>query len=221
MINSPIKIVYSKRKTVSFRLTEEGTIKVQAPSYLTEEQVLKVVEKNAAKINRWLEERRQFRSIFYGGDTAYYWGSVYRVCEGTLRSVPEVTVDEEKHLLWVHSDGQLSLTTVLLNFYKEETEAFLKADLLRYAAAVGVEPKRIRVKNQKTRWGSCSSKQNLNFNLRLAMVPREVATYIVVHELCHLVHMNHSAEFWSLVEHHVPNWKSHRHWLKKHAGVLI
>ena len=89
----------------------------------------------------------------------------------------------------------------------------------RYAgnAAVG----RITVRNQKARWGSCSSKRNLNFNCLLMLCPPEVRDYVVVHELCHLTEMNHSPRFWARVESILPDYKARREWLKKDGSAII
>jgi predicted metal-dependent hydrolase len=74
----------------------------------------------------------------------------------------------------------------------------------------------IRIGNQKSRWGSCSKKGNLNFNYKLIYLPKEVLDYVIVHELCHLVHLNHSGAFWSLVEEQIPDWKKVRNDLKRY-----
>ncbi|MBP6884352.1 MAG: M48 family metallopeptidase [Candidatus Pacebacteria bacterium] len=74
----------------------------------------------------------------------------------------------------------------------------------------------IRIGNQKSRWGSCSKKGNLNFNYKVIYLPKEVLDYVIVHELCHLVHLNHSRAFWSLVESQIPNWSALRKELKKY-----
>lgn len=86
-----------------------------------------------------------------------------------------------------------------------------------YEKIMGLYSRRITVKNQKTRWGSCSSKKNLNFNYKLAYMPQEIMDYVVVHELAHLRHMNHSREFWELVEQYIPDYRERRKWLKQHG----
>lgn len=90
-----------------------------------------------------------------------------------------------------------------------------------YARMMGVTYGRIAIRRQRTRWGSCSSKGNLNFNCLLILTPPEVMDYVIVHELCHLIEMNHSKEFWKGVEEIIPNYKEYRKWLKENGGELI
>ena len=90
-----------------------------------------------------------------------------------------------------------------------------------YAPIVGVKYGRITIRNQKTRWGSCSSKGNLNFNCLLMLAPKEVLDYVVVHELCHRKEMNHSAAFWNEVAKVIPNYKQSVKWLKTEGRMLI
>jgi len=91
----------------------------------------------------------------------------------------------------------------------------------QYAGTVGVNFGRITVRNQKTRWGSCSTKGNLNFNVLLMLCPREILEYVIVHELCHRKEMNHSPRFWGEVERVLPDYKARRKWLKTNGPVLM
>lgn len=90
-----------------------------------------------------------------------------------------------------------------------------------FAARMGVSYSRIAIRNQKTKWGSCSSKGNLNFNCLLMLTPEEVRNYVVVHELCHLRHMNHSAEFWAAVEKLQPDYRNAKKWLKQNGAAVM
>jgi len=89
------------------------------------------------------------------------------------------------------------------------------------AAALGVRYRRIAVRDQRTRWGSCSPSGTLSFNWRLALAPLEVLDYVVVHELCHLREPSHSRRFWRLVESRRPDWRERRAWLREHGPELL
>lgn len=90
-----------------------------------------------------------------------------------------------------------------------------------FAPLVGVTYGGITIRNQHTRWGSCSSKGNLNFNCLLMLTPDHVIDYVVVHELCHRLEMNHSARFWAQVERVLPDYRKSLQWLKAHERELI
>ena len=91
----------------------------------------------------------------------------------------------------------------------------------KYAAIIGVTVGRITIHNQKTRWGSCSSKGNLNFNCLLMLCPEDVRDYVVVHELCHRKELNHSPRFWNEVARVMPDYAVRRKWLKDNGSALI
>ena len=90
-----------------------------------------------------------------------------------------------------------------------------------FAAVMGVSFGKITVRSQKTRWGSCSSAGNLNFNCLLALCPSEVIDYVVVHELCHLRHMNHSRAFWNEEANYFPGYAEQKDWLKRHQSEIM
>ena len=91
----------------------------------------------------------------------------------------------------------------------------------KYAEDVGVTYGRITIRNQRSCWGSCSSKGNLNFNCLLMLFPEDVIDYVVVHELCHRKHMNHSAEFYAEVERVFPEYRRCQRWLKENGGLYL
>ena len=105
--------------------------------------------------------------------------------------------------------------------FARETANLLPEKVSHYAAALGVSYGRITVRCQKTRWGTCSSRGNLSFHCLLSRMPEDVLDYVVVHELCHRKHMNHSAAFWGEVAAVLPDYKASRDWLKTQGTALL
>lgn len=103
---------------------------------------------------------------------------------------------------------------------KQKTHIFVQEKLLFFNTHYNFLWKTVSVRDQKTRWGSCSRKKNLNFNYRIALLPVRLAEYIVVHELCHLGEFNHSKKFWSLVKETIPDHKQRRNDLKT-SGIIF
>ena len=127
----------------------------------------------------------------------------------------------EKHLEKCSSELQEKFTEQELKALREQARVLVTQRVQHYAPLVGVSYNQITIRTQHTRWGSCSSKGNLNFNCLLALVPREVLDYVVVHELCHRKEMNHSDRFWNEVARTIPDYKSRKQWLKDHGASLI
>ena len=103
----------------------------------------------------------------------------------------------------------------------KQAAQILPSKVQHFAAEIGVSYGRITIRSQRTRWGSCSAKGNLNFNCLLMLCPEEVMDYVVVHELCHRKELNHSAAFWAAVEKVCPDYRVHRKWLKDNGTALI
>lgn len=99
--------------------------------------------------------------------------------------------------------------------HKEQARVAVHARLAHFNGHYGHTYKRVFIKNSKSRWGSCSSAGNLNFNYKLIFLPQEVMDYVVVHELCHLRHFNHGNEFWALVAEALPNHQELRSALRR------
>lgn len=108
-----------------------------------------------------------------------------------------------------------------IKILRDQTQKLVSEKVAYYSSMMGVTYQRITIRVQKTRWGSCSSRGNLSFNCLLALVPEDVLEYVVVHELCHLIVMNHSERFWEEVHKILPNYAQSRCWLRENGSSLI
>jgi len=170
---------------------------------------------------------RQFRRQYVQGAVFQYLGE-----DITLNLLPS---SSEKHCQVERVDDRLDVSlprhidrsdtaaiqAAIEHFYRQQAKLYLPQRTREIAAALGFEYERVRIKNQRTRWGSCSSKRNLNFNLRLMMTLPDAIDYIIIHELCHLVHMNHSPAFWALVAKHCPSYKIWHQWFKQNSRYIV
>ncbi len=128
----------------------------------------------------------------------------------------------EKHLEKQRNAARLpGLTMDELRQLADRAMQIIPQRVTFFAPLIGVGYGRITIRNQRTRWGSCSSQGNLNFNCLLMLAPPEVADYVIVHELCHRKEMNHSARFWAEVERILPDYKECRKWLKENGTALM
>ncbi len=119
------------------------------------------------------------------------------------------------------AEDQKRFTAEEINELADRALSYFPGRVEHFAKILGVSYGRITIRNQKTRWGSCSSKGNLNFNCLLMLAPPEVIDYIIVHELCHRKEMNHSRTFWNEVEKVIPDYRDSIRWLKNEGSVLM
>lgn len=109
---------------------------------------------------------------------------------------------------------------ILEKRYRNSARTTFEKRVAYYHQFTGGEYHTITIRDQKSRWGSCSSRGTLSFNYRLIFAPPKVLDYVVVHELCHLTHMDHSKNFWNMVEQIMPEYKTYKTWLKEHGQEL-
>lgn len=128
--------------------------------------------------------------------------------------------EREDGLLLVRGADGAKPREALRAWYRMKASALFSERAAHFAAAMGVAYKRIFIKDQRTLWGSCSQAGNLNFNWRVVLAPAAVLDYLVVHELAHLLEMNHSRRFWAHVERQCPDYRVHRRWLRDNARDL-
>lgn len=134
-----------------------------------------------------------------------------------IKHIEQIKENESKH----ESLNASKLTSKELKNLAEQARVMIPERVKYFANIMGITYGRITIRNQKTRWGSCSSKGNLNFNCLLMLAPPEVVDYVVVHELCHRKEMNHSKAFWQEVEKVLPNYRDAYRWLKEEGSQIM
>lgn len=112
------------------------------------------------------------------------------------------------------------IKTLVWQWLKNSAKQRIEQIIARHAPRRQLFPGKLALKTQKSRWGSCSTQNNININWLLILAPPEILEYVVVHELCHIREKNHSAQFWALVAEHLPHYQQQRDWLKRHGTTL-
>jgi len=219
----------SSRKTVGIAIERNGLVKVTSPLRVSESYINDLLQKKANWIIKKLEniETRVSKANkargFEEGEFFSYLGKEYKlilVRSSDLKK-PTVSLEDEELIITIPNDFQAQrLKEVLKIWYIKRFKLVIEDRIKYYSSIIGVFPQKITIKEQKTRWGSCSAKGNINLNWKLIMAPLEVLDYVVIHELCHMKQMNHSKEFWKLVELVFPMYKRCRVWLKENGDLL-
>ncbi|MGY6275846.1 M48 family metallopeptidase [Methylomonas sp. MgM2] len=118
-------------------------------------------------------------------------------------------------------DSSKLIRRVLENWMRQQIRQQATQLIAQHSVKYQLVPRQLRIKTQKTRWGSCGPKNDINLNWLLMLAPPDILEYVVVHELCHIKHKNHSKHFWQLVAEHIPDYLQHRQWLKQHGSSLM
>ncbi len=234
------QLTRSGRKSLSISVGKDGSIQVKAPNWLPRSQIEEFLQKKEGWIRerqreaRALEKKRA-RHTFQDGDVFYFRGEPYCLktgqADGTGPGEGAVSLLDREKVLAVAAKEAEDVKASLEQWYVGQARRIFSERCRHYyplAAQAAWDlgrkearaPGRIAVRSQKTRWGSCSAKGNLNFNWRLLFAPAGALDYVVAHELCHLVYLDHSREFWQLVERVCPESGAWREWLKENGPLL-
>lgn len=219
-----LTIKKSKRKSISLQCLPNGKLLVCAPAQMSKREILDFVENKRAWIERsrkiLIEQRRQKDELtLMDGSRFPFLGRAFRVTRVGEGEAP-VFVDYEEERILIYDDDDYGAKIALLAFIRKAAENYLPVRVGELAGHMGLDYKVIRIKDQKTRWGSCSNRGNLNLNARIMLAPPEVIDYLIIHELSHLVQMNHSEAFYQIVERFCPEYQRQQAWLKEHGYLL-
>lgn len=138
----------------------------------------------------------------------------------SIRNFAHISHDQENPVLMVEHTSKDKITKTIEQFIRRELKEYIIIKAKEYSGIINESFNDIKIKNMNSRWGSCSSKRNLNFSIYLIFNSIESIDYVIAHEVCHLSHMNHSQEFWNLVKSLRPNYKQERKNLKMPSKLI-
>lgn len=219
-----IQVEYRRRKSFELKWINPHELRVRVPIGTTRKRIDELIEDKSDWISR---SRQQMLKRVSQLEKNYL---KIRLIQYTGQAIP-FRWEKAAHSFQLHMGPEAFVLVgmgtpqeaqaLVEARYRDRAREIFEARTAYFAKRLGVQVNQIRIKSQKTRWGSCSSKGNLNFNWHAVIAPPEVIDYLVVHECCHLVHMNHSKEFWVLVESLCPNYRTYREWLKSHDTQIL
>ncbi|MBI15997.1 MAG: hypothetical protein CL782_07160 [Chloroflexi bacterium] len=216
----PIEVIRTNRKkTVSIHIHGEK-VKVRAPKFTSDEFIEKFVTARTNWIIKKLEEislRTEIKSRKYiNGENFPYLGRDYslNIVVGCNPSLKLKNGLFEANVLDSDETPQVTVKDMLISWYKEHSEKLLPERTKKMSKIVGVSPVSIKIKDYKSRWGSCSVKGEISYNWRIVLAPYKVIDYVIFHELCHMLEHNHSYKYWDKVSQFVPDWRDCRDWLR-------
>lgn len=217
---------HKRAKRISIKISSAGEVSVTIPYYASKKEAERFIFQKKDWITSTLAriESKKPKYTFSKGEKIPFLGGELdlNIIEKDI-SYPKGIINSELLVIFVpHNQNtkkvirETIIKTLKKNFRDIVTEA-----VEEYIQEYGYEYNRIAIKDNKSNWGSCSSKKNLNFNWKLIFAPLDIIDYVVVHEICHLKEQNHSKDFWDLVAKEFPDYKEKEKWLKENASKLI
>lgn len=235
MINYQL-IRSERRKTLGLQV-KAGKVYVRAPSYVSKEFIHDFV----AKKSSWLKAKVNEQVNVDDGCLSFEQGSKV-LFQGELLTLVIDFAPKRKTFIKSNKLGSKYLVVILANrqkekaqnvkvqallvkkqleeFYKEQALSIIPLRLAQLSELTSLKPVSFKIRQYKSRWGSCNSRGELSFNYLLMMVPNDILDYVIIHELCHLKYLNHSTRFWQLVSCYFPEYVEAKRWFKEHQAQL-
>ena len=217
-----INIKRSARKTLSIYVERDGSISVLAPKGLRQKKIDEVLKQKEYLIYKyraeWQELNRSKKNREYiSGQSFMYLGRSYSL--KLIDKLDKPLILKEGRFYLLKSEKEKAKEH-FIKFYKENGKAKIQNRIEEFKKKIDVNPQRVRIIELQNRWASCTSDGNLNFHWKCIMAPYAVLDYIVVHELIHLIHKNHTQEFWNEVDKIIPKFTDQIEWLKKYGAGM-
>lgn len=221
-----VRIIRSRRTTLSIEIQPGGEIWVRAPQRLSTAAIQDALNEKADWIRRMqarVPPAAPPPRVFAPGERLPYRGRDYPLVVSPSGRIPLVFQDG---VFGLAQSALPKARAVFEAWYRAEARCLFETRLTELSALTGLRPAgsrplRLRLSSARTRWGSYSTSGTLSLNWRLVLAPPEILDYVILHELAHTRFNNHSAAFWSLVESLLPDYKPRRKWLKDHGARLF
>lgn len=223
-----VEVVRSIRRTAALHIVGSD-LQVRVPEHLGDERVAAILQQKRPWIRSKVAQLQQVSpprpKELVSGESFPYLGRHYRLkvqegrsvglclSGGTIRATVRPTEQGQQR--------EARIRQFLEQWYRSRALERLQDKANRYAALIGVSPAGVSIRGFRSRWGSCDKRGRVVFNWQIIKAPHRIVDYVVIHELCHLIHPNHSKDFWQLVERHCPDFALSRSWLKDKAQVLL
>jgi predicted metal-dependent hydrolase len=212
-------LVLSKRKTITLVVEADGSLTVRAPKGLSRKRIQAVVDEKAG----WIAEKQAVAQRlkpplrrYEAGEMLLFLGQEYPLLRPEGESC-RVTFDGKRFLM---PAGCADPVGACEAWYRAAARRVLQERVAKLASQHGFTYKKLRISGARTRWGSCSTSGTLSFTWRLVMAPPAAVDYVVLHELAHIDHPNHSPAFWQRVGELVPDYKDQLKWFHQHGAAL-
>lgn len=213
-------ILYKNRKSIGIFIDFYGQIEVQAPKDTQMHTITSLLENRWELIQQKTKEMKarvsgNLEKVYDHGEVFLYLGKSYPIMISLNMDQPQdyVVFEENQLLIYVKEHKDDSIKKALKRFYYQQCKALVEGRIRIYQPEFKMKPRSLRITDDNSNWGSCNSKLELTFNWKLAMAPIEVIDYVVVHEMCHMVHLNHERSFWRLVGKILPDYEERKNWL--------
>jgi len=215
------EIVFRKRKSLSVEIEPPNKITVISPEGKTEQEILEVVKLKSKWIVQKLFEIREIEyrkriKQYVNGESFIYLGRNYslQIILDDECTLPKAKLYRSRFYVTTNTKDEVVIKKSLEDWYRDKARLKIQERIDYYQGYFDIEPRKVQIKNQQKRWGSCTKNNDLLFNWKCVMSPSPVLDYIVVHEMCHMIYKNHSNEFWQLVRRVLPDYEQRKNWLR-------
>lgn len=219
------EVTRSKRKTVSIIIEPSGLVRVLAPNRYADKQIRHLLQEKHNWIMdklKYFEDNQIKPPDFSEGTKLDFLGFEYDIHHSQVfkKNEERIKIENSKCIIFARTFETENLKEMIETWYRKEANVIIQNRLFQLQNIVGKVPSKVSVKTQKKRWGSCTSKGHILLNWRLILAPVEVIDYVILHELCHLYHMDHSQKFWGKVMDFDPHYQIKRKWLKQNGHII-